>query len=78
MNACTHCTQLAEWRYKDGWGVLACADWFSDKYEGVPLDVTSPLAADTSRRGRDFDGDANFMQWMNTRLRRLWPLEVPR
>jgi hypothetical protein len=26
MNAGGHCRQEAEWRFKDGWGLLACAD----------------------------------------------------
>ncbi|MEO7864018.1 MAG: hypothetical protein ABIU05_27020 [Nitrospirales bacterium] len=29
MNACEHCKEKAEWRFKDGWGALACADWFT-------------------------------------------------
>ena len=32
VKACRQCQQEAEWRYKDGWGVLACADWFSGTY----------------------------------------------
>ena len=68
MNACRHCQQLAEWRYKDGWGVLACADWFSGKCEGQPLDVSSPS-------GRDVNEGEFYPRWAKARLRELWPLE---
>ena len=43
MHACWHCKENAEWRFKDGWGALACADWFEGKCAGEPLDVSPPL-----------------------------------
>ena len=75
MKACSHCQQQAEWRYKDGWGVLACADWFTGKCEGLPLDVAPPSVVDTRPRGRGFNEEENFNTWVKTRLRELWPLE---
>ena len=67
MKACDHCTQLAEWRYKAGWGVFACADWFSGKCKGEPLDVSAPS-------GRDVDENETYKNWVKVRLRELWPL----
>ena len=29
VKACGHCKEKAEWRFKTGWGALACADWFA-------------------------------------------------
>ena len=57
MNACGHCKQEAEWRYKDGWGVLACADWFTGECAGQPLDVAPPSVGDGRPQGRGFDED---------------------
>jgi hypothetical protein len=42
LKPCHQCKQKAEWRYKEGWGVLACADWFIGKCEGQPLEVAPP------------------------------------
>ena len=75
MNPCRHCQQEAEWRYKDGWGVLACADWFAGRCEGEPLEVTSPSVGNMSPVGPDFDEDVKYTHWVNTRLRELWPVE---
>ena len=69
MKPCGHCQQLAEWRYKDGWGVLACADWFSGRCEGEPLEVSAPS-------GRDVDEGESYQTWVKGRLRELWPLEM--
>ncbi|MEP6960162.1 MAG: hypothetical protein ABI980_15655 [Nitrospirota bacterium] len=63
--------QEAEWRYKEGWGVFACADWFIGKCEGQPLEVAPPS-------GRDMDGDAAYNKWVKVRLRELWPIESTR
>ena len=71
MKPYRHCQQEAKWRYKDGWGVLACADWFSGKCEGQPLDVSAPS-------GRDVDDNVTYSDWVKVRLRQLWPLEVAR
>jgi hypothetical protein len=77
MKACGHCKQEAGWRYKDGWGVLACADWFSGKCEGEPLDITPPSVGNTGERGQRLADDLKFYKWMNKRIRELWPLEPP-
>jgi hypothetical protein len=77
MKACGHCQKKAEWRYKDGWGVLACADWFTGKCEGQPLDVAPPSVGGMRPRGRGLDEDENYNKWVNTRLREVWPLERP-
>jgi YesN/AraC family two-component response regulator len=71
MKPCPHCQQKAVWRYKEGWGVLACADWFSGKCEGAPLDVSAPS-------GRDVNDSVTYSNWVKMRLRQLWPLEKPR
>jgi hypothetical protein len=53
MKACGHCEERAEWSIKDGWGVLACAEWFKGKCEGEPLDVAS-LAGKSASEGAWF------------------------
>ena len=60
MKACGHCKQKAEWRYKDGWGVFACAEWFTGKCEGLPLDVAPPSVGDLRPKGRGFDEDEKY------------------
>ena len=75
MKACLHCKEKAEWRYKDGWGVLACAEWFTGKCEGEPLDVSPPTVGDLRPRGRGLDEDENYNKWVKTRVREVWPLE---
>ena len=75
MKACGHCKEKAEWRFKDGWGVLACADLFAGKCAGEPLDVTPPTVGACPRR-RGFDEDENYNNWVKTRLREVWPLEL--
>ena len=75
MKPCRHCQQKAEWRYKEGWGVLACADWFSGKCEGQPLEVTPPPVGDNRPIGREIEEDGRYANWVQTRLRELWPLE---
>ena len=77
MKACGHCKQEAEWRYKDGWGVLACAEWFTGKCEGLPLDITPPSVGNTRERGQSSVDDVNVYEWMKKRIRELWPLEKP-
>ena len=74
MKPCGHCHQKAEWRYKDGWGVLACADWFSGKCEGDPLDVAPPTVGDKRPMGPGLDEDQRYNKWLTTRLREVWPL----
>jgi hypothetical protein len=71
MKPCPHCQHEAEWRYKEGWGVLACADWFSGTCEGAPLDVSAPS-------GRGVNDDVTYSNWVKIRLRQLWPLEKAR
>ena len=65
MNRCRHCSNEAEWRYKEGWGVLACASWFAGRCDGPPLHVTPPVFGDVRQ---------NDSNWAQTRLRELWPL----
>lgn len=74
MTACGHCKETAEWRFKDGWGALACADWFAEKCAGQPLDVAPPSVGDFRSRGRGFNEDENYNNWVKTRLREVWPL----
>ena len=78
MKACGHCTRLAEWRYKDSWGVLACADWFSGRCEGEPLDITPPSVGNMRETGRKMEEDEILAAWMKKRIRELWPLEQPK
>ena len=75
MKVCGYCKELAEWRYKNGWGVLACAEWFAGKCQGDPLDVAPPSVTDTRPRGRGLDEDDKYNKWVKTRIRELWPLE---
>jgi hypothetical protein len=37
MKPCPACQQKAEWRYKEGWGALACADWFVEIVKATRL-----------------------------------------
>ena len=74
MNPCRHCSQEAEWRYKDGWGVLACASWFAGMCDGPPLHVTPPLSGDVRLRGHGPDENQNDYNWVKMRLRALWTL----
>ena len=74
MTACGHCKETAEWRFKDGWGALACADWFAGKCAGQPLDVAPPSVGDFRSRGRGVNEDENYNNWVKTRLREVGPL----
>ena len=76
MKGCGHCKEKAEWRYKDGWGVLACAEWFTGKCEGDPLGIASPSVTDTCPKGRGLDEDEKYNKWVRTRLREIWPMEL--
>ena len=75
MKACVHCKEKAEWRYKKGWGVLACAEWFTGKCEGLPLDVAPPWMGAVRPKGRGFDEDEQYNHWVKTRIREVWPLK---
>lgn len=75
MRACLHCEEKAEWRFKDGWGALACAEWFTGKCEGQPLDVALPSVRDLRPSRRGLDEDEYYNQWVETRLREVWPRE---
>ncbi|MEO7862157.1 MAG: hypothetical protein ABIU05_17355 [Nitrospirales bacterium] len=77
MKGCGHCKEKAEWRFKDGWGALACAEWFAGRCTGQPLDVASPSEGDFRPRGGRFDEDEDYKNWVKTRLRAVWPLERP-
>lgn len=76
MNACWHCKENAEWRFKDGWGALACADWFEGKCAGEPLDVSPPLG-NVYGKGRSLDEGEDYNNWVKARLREVWPVERP-
>jgi hypothetical protein len=78
MKACGHCEERAEWRFKDGWGVLACAEWFTGKCEAEPLDVTPPSKGNLRPKGRGLDEDEKYNNWVKTRMREIWPLDIPR
>ncbi len=65
--AYSQCDQQAEWRFKDGWGVLARADWFSGTCDGEPLDVAPPSVGDRPLKGRGTDEDERYNQWVRTR-----------
>ena len=54
-----------------------CADWFTGKCEGQPLDVAPPSVGGMRPRGRGLDEDENYNKWVNMRLREVWPLEPP-
>ena len=77
MKPCRLCQQEAEWRFKEGWGVLACADWFAGKCEGAPLDITPPSVGNTGEKGPRLPDDVKLYEWMKKRIRELWPLELP-
>ena len=77
MKACGHCTRLAEWRYKDGWGVLACPGWFTGACKGPSLGVIFP-PTENIRPLVYGEEAAEYAKWLNKRLRELWPLEPPR
>ena len=73
MKPCLACQQKAEWRYKEGWGGLACADWFSGKCEGDPLEVRLPSVGDVRTLKLEIEEDKRYARWVRTRLRELWP-----
>lgn len=75
MKPCPACQQKAEWRYKEGWGALACADWFSGMCEGDPLEVAPPSVGDVRPLSLEIEEDERYAHWVRTRLRELWPLE---
>jgi hypothetical protein len=76
MNPCPACQQNAEWRYKEGWGALACADWFSGKCTGDPLQVAPPSVGDIRPFKLEIEEDERYVHWVRTRLRELWPLDL--
>lgn len=57
-------------------GVLACAEWLTGKCEGQPLDVAPPSVGDLRPKRRGVDEDEKYNNWVNARLREVWPLEV--
>lgn len=77
MEVCGYCKAKAEWRrYKDGWGFLACAEWFTGACEGDPLDVNPPLVGDGRPIGRGLEEDERSHTWLTTQLRDIWPLDL--
>ncbi len=75
MQPCSTCKQQAEWRYKEGWGALACADWFAGMCAGDPLEIAPPSVGDVRPLRLEIEEDARYAHWVRTRLRELWPLE---
>jgi hypothetical protein len=75
MKPCPACQQKAEWRYKEGWGALACADWFVGNCEGDPLKVAPPSMRDVRPLSLEIEEDEHYAHWVRTRLRELWALE---
>lgn len=75
MKECGHCKEKAEWRFKDGWGALACAEWFAGRCTGQPLDVAPPSVGGFRPQGGSFDADEDHPNWVKARLRAVWPLE---
>ena len=57
-------------------GASSCAEWFTGKCEGEPLDVAPPWVGDLRPKGRGVDEDEKYNNWVKTRLREVWPLEV--
>jgi len=48
-----------------------------ESVQGEPLDVTPPtVGATICPRRRGFDEDENYNNWVKTRLREVWPLEL--
>ena len=76
MKECGYCKEKAEWRFENGWGALACADWFAGKCAGQPLDVAPPFVGDFRPRWDGFGEDERYNNWVKTRLREVWPLEL--
>ena len=54
-------------------GGLACADWFSGKCEGDPLEVRLPSVGDVRPLKLEIEEDKCYAHWVRTRLRELWP-----
>ena len=75
MQPCSACKQIAEWRYKEGWGALACADWFAGTCEGDPLEIAPPSVRDLPPLSLVIEKDERYAHCVRTRLRELWPLE---
>jgi hypothetical protein len=75
MQPCSSCKQQAEWRYKEGWGALACADWFAGTCEGEPLEIAPPSVGDVRPLSLEIEEDERYAHWVRTRLRELWPVE---
>jgi hypothetical protein len=57
MQPCSSCKQQAEWRYKEGWGALACADWFAGTCEGEPLEIAPPSVGDVRPLSLEIEED---------------------
>jgi len=72
---CLVCKQEAEWKYKNGWGILACAGWFAGSCDGHPLGVIFPSVGDVRRPGDVADVNATYADWLTKRIRALWPPE---
>ena len=60
-------------RYKEGWAVLACADWFAGTCDGQPLEIAPPSVEGIPSSRPEIDEDGRYARWVQTRLRELWP-----
>lgn len=76
MRICLVCGQEAEHRHKHGWTVMACTGWFSGACSGQPLAVTPPPTEQMQRLGNDVTDDQNYFEWINTKLRQLFPVST--
>lgn len=74
LKECGYCKEKAEWRFKNGWGALACAGWFAGQCAGEPLDMAQPIMPTKGPRKRSLDKEDNYNEWVKKRLREFWPL----
>ncbi len=74
MKVCEDCKHEVQWRYKESWGIMACPGWFAGTCEGPPQGVIFPSVGTIRPRSGDEDA-TTYAIWLNTRLRKLWPLD---
>lgn len=77
MGKCWKCRQEAsEVRDKDGWTVCACSGWFDGRCSGLPVGVVPPAHLRQERLGVNYVDDGDYFDWMNKRVREIFPLEA--